>query len=333
MPLQKNLYVLFVPVLLAASVWAQTGRNDLVQKVSVLSNDPLQLQIQTTAQGTPQAQIISGPERLVIDIPNAGPGPALRNFAVNQGEVRRVRVSQFSTTPLVTRIVVDLNEPQWYRIVPNRSGFLVSLGTDRASTENPPSTQPVIGWVSGKASVSAIKAQVVPFVVQKVSAEKGSAVGKAAPVNGVSVQYANGMLEIHAQNATLSEVLFQIQKQTGAEIAIPSGTEQERVASDFGPGPASEVLAELLNGSSLNFVVVGSEADPKALRSVILSQKSSVPETPPAPAVAQAYTPAPVIDVEQENTGMTPPPPPEEEMPPQPQQPPTGVAAGEAPPS
>src|SRR6266700_1147999 len=92
-------------------------------------------------------------------------------------------------------------------------------------------------------------------------------------LNSVNVQFSNGLLTIHSTGATLSEVLFQIQKQTGAEIAIPSGTEQDRVAADFGPGSPSEVLGALLNGSGLNFVVVGSEVDPHVLRSVILSRK------------------------------------------------------------
>ena len=54
---------------------------------------------------------------------------------------------------------------------------------------------------------------------------------------------------------------------------------------DSGPAPASAVLAELLNGSGLNFVVVGSEADPNILRSVILSRKSGFAEYAPS------YTP------------------------------------------
>ena len=96
----------------------------------------------------------------------------------------------------------------------------------------------------------------------------------ALAANSVSVQFADGLLSIQATGATLSQVLFEIQKQTGAEIAIPAGAEQDRVAANFGPGPAGQVLGELLNGSGLNFVVVGSESDPRALRSVLLSPKS-----------------------------------------------------------
>jgi hypothetical protein len=101
-------------------------------------------------------------------------------------------------------------------------------------------------------------------------------------------------MTIHASNATLSEVLFEVQKQTGAEIAIPSGTEQDRVAADFGPAPATAVMQQLLNGAGLNFVVVGSETDPNALKSVILSRSPGPPDSPGA--FSQAYVPVPTVE-------------------------------------
>ena len=150
------------------------------------------------------------------------------------------------------------------------------------------------------------------------------------PANSVSVQFANGLLSIQATGATLSEVLFQIQKQTGAEIAIPSGTEQERVAANFGPGPASEVLRELLNGSGLNFVVVGSESDPTALRSVILTQK---PQTSAGPIVAPGYIPdAAAQNIPPDGPEMVAPPD-DDPAPPQAVQPPADGSAPVTPPT
>src|SRR5439155_8566039 len=217
------------------------------------------------------------------DIPNSLPGPELHAITMNRGEVKGVRVSLFSTAPPITRIVVDLKEPQWYRVLPTASGLVVSLGSD---SETATSAQPTIGWVSTKYSASTLANQIVPVMGRKNGVRQDQALNG----NKVSVQYVNGLISIHARGATLSEVLFQIQKQTGAEIAIPSGTERERVAADFGPGRASEVLAQLLNGSGLNFVAVGSEADPNALRSVILSSNSGGP-VEPAQFVAPSYSP------------------------------------------
>ena len=280
----KNLCGILALALLVMPAGAQAGGLTAVRKVAVVSQEPLQLEIQTSASVVPQSQLISDPDRLIIDIPNATPGATLRGIAVNRGQVKGVRVSLFSAAPPVTRIVVDLKAPQTYRVSPNSAGLLVSLGSDSASSAAAPiANAPTIGWVSAKSAVKVTSAPVSAL------ARKNLLHPVIGP-NAVSVEFTNGLLSIHATGATLSEVLFQIQKQTGAEIAIPSGTENDRVAADFGPGPAGEVLGELLNGAGLNFVVVGSEADPNVLRSVILSRKSDAPVAPNA--FPQAYTPA-----------------------------------------
>jgi hypothetical protein len=261
-------------------VSAQAGelsRLPSVNKVSVVAENPFQLRIETTGQIAPQAQMIEGPDRLVIDLPNTQPGTGLRRLNINRGAVRSVRTSLYSRQPSVTRVVVDLTLPQWYRIVPDSSGVLVTIGGGDGAPTDPGTT---IGWVSTKSPAHRVSSAKTTAPPQTASARRST------PVNGVSVDFANGMLSIHAHNASLSEVLFQIQKKTGAEIAIPAGTEQERVAADFGPGTPSDVLSQLLNGSSLNFVVVGSESDPNVLRSVLLS-----PKGPDRPTPVQPYSP------------------------------------------
>ena len=251
-----------------------------VNKVSVVTESPFQLRIETSAQIAPQAQMIEEPDRLVIDLPNTRPGAALRRLNVNRGAVRSVRASLYSTQPPTTRVVVDLTLPQWYRIVPDNSGVLVTIGGGEGAPTDPGTT---IGWVSTKSPAAR------PSSAKTTPSARVAAVAamQQVPVNGVSVEFTDGQLTVHANNATLSEVLFQIQKKTGAEIAIPSGTEQDRVAADFGPGTPSEVLSQLLNGSGLNFVVVGTESNPRILRSVLLSRTN--PETP---SLGQAYMPA-----------------------------------------
>jgi hypothetical protein len=86
----------------------------------------------------------------------------------------------------------------------------------------------------------------------------------------VTVTFANGLLRIHSDKATLSQVLFEVQRQTQAEIAIPAGAEQEQVVADLGPASAREVLGSLLNGSRYNFIFVGSELN---LERVILTRR------------------------------------------------------------
>ena len=301
MPARQHLCAICIFAGLLAPAIAQTAHQASVHRISVVNENPLRLKIDTSEAVAPQVQIVSGPERLVIDIPNSTPDPGLHGIAMNRGEVKGVRVSLFSTLPPVTRIVVDLKQPQWYRVAPDASGFLVTLGSDAETAADP---QPTIGWVSSRVAAKTALTQSALDIVRKSAARPNAGIGTSK----VSVQYANGLLAIHARGATLSEVLFQIQKQTGAEIAIPSGTEQDQVAADFGPGRASEVLAQLLNGSGLNFVAVGSEADPNALRSVILSRNSGGPPEP-AQFIAPVYSAPAAENLEPQSPEVMAPPP------------------------
>jgi hypothetical protein len=331
-----NIWLVLMLTLLNLPAHSQVKRQVQVQKISVSQQGPIQLQVQTSVPIAPQAQIISNPERLIIDVPGAVPGSALRGLTVNRGDLKRIRVGLFSTTPLVTRIVLDLNSPESYRITPLASGFTVSLGQGpsntaqvnhapvkqaEASVPDDSDSQPTVGWVlQTVAPTRTTNPSRLPVV-------KTIAATAPVPVKGVNVRFANGRLEVHAHDATLSEVLFQIQKQTGAEIAIPAGTEQERVFVDAGPAPASEVLAELLNGSSLNFVVVGSESDPNALRSVILSRRNGFAEYVPSytpPPTARNFPPNVNVPADENPPDMAQPPdenipPPNDETAPQPQ--------------
>jgi hypothetical protein len=97
------------------------------------------------------------------------------------------------------------------------------------------------------------------------------------------VSYQNGLLTIVAPNSTLGDILRAVRKQTGADIDVPDA--RERVATTIGPGPAQEVMAELLNGSRFNYILLGSPQDPKALtRVVLVARSSSVAANHPAAA-------------------------------------------------
>ncbi|HUM05292.1 MAG TPA: hypothetical protein VLT90_07515 [Terriglobales bacterium] len=116
------------------------------------------------------------------------------------------------------------------------------------------------------------------------------------PSTPPQVTFQGGMLTIVAQNSTLGDILREVHKRTGASIDVPASA-TERVAAHLGPGPARNVLADLLNGSAFNYVMVGSPADPAVLSSLALTPKParSTTETAAyqAPQYPQAYTPPP----------------------------------------
>src|SRR5579863_10096924 len=146
----------------------------------------------------------------------------------------------------------------------------------------------------------------------------------AIPAVAPQVSYQDGMLTIVAPNSTLGDILRGIRKHTSAEIEIPSSA-TERVATHLGPGPARDVVAELLNGSHFNYVLLGSAENANQLVRVVLIAKT--PDTP-APTTDQtaqaannqqppsATNPAPEADADapDEPVEETPEPPAEAEQ-------------------
>ena len=109
----------------------------------------------------------------------------------------------------------------------------------------------------------------------------------AIPAVAPEVSFHDGLLTIVAPNSTLADILRSVRKQTSADIAIPSSA-SERVVTRLGPAPAREVMAELLNGSHFNYILLGSPEDANALTRVVLVAKT--PDTP-TPGQAGATPP------------------------------------------
>jgi len=94
------------------------------------------------------------------------------------------------------------------------------------------------------------------------------------PPAPAKVTYEGGLLAIQAQNCTLWDVLRDVRRLTGASIDMPAGPGlNERVIANLGPGSPRDVLSGLLNGTSFNYVMLGSDSDPRAVSSVMLTPK------------------------------------------------------------
>lgn len=347
------------------TVAASNSKVARVEQVLVHAGDKddaaLTVEIVTSgAQAAPDTQAITGPDRIVVDFPGALPAAALRTLKVNQGALKGIRMGLFSNDPPITRVVLDLTEPQSYQISTTWSGTIItlkpvtlnpvragavksdaaSLSADAANPVANPAASPAktnpVAFTSIKSSPAAkldsatftpgpkpraassprateiqipqasmvSTARIAPAAklpkaaVMPAAAARVAPVVSAAPVVSVppavsvpaaalvldpvpeelpqppkpvvSVAFANGMLSIHAERATLAQVLFEVQRQTQADIAIPAGAEQEEVIADLGPASARDVLGSLLNGSNYNFIFVGSE---ERLERVILTRR------------------------------------------------------------
>jgi hypothetical protein len=272
----------------------------------------MEVEIQTSgAPVAPDTQAITGPDRIIVDFPGALPDAELHALKVNRGALKGVRSGLFFSNPPITRVVLDLAEPQSYQISTTQisttqNAIVVKLGPAKAgpaqlsSAEQYPTTTSAAkaayrlgapaaklqnASVASGASFSGTTAAGTNVARTIVSAPRVAAALSNPPVAPlpvdsapsplqppVTVTLVNGMLSIRTEKATLAQVLFEVQRQTQAEIAIPAGAEQEEVAVDLGPAPARDVLGALLNGSPYNFIFVGDEL---RLERVILTRRDA----------------------------------------------------------
>jgi hypothetical protein len=261
-----------------------------VRSVKVLgSKKTVEVEVEATDRVVPQTRVLTGPDRLVVDFPNAVPGAELRNQSVDRGEVKDVRVGLFQSKPPVTRIVLDLKSAQSYQIFPSGRTVMIKINND----------------TSGDLSADADGANAQPHRPGLVTANfttRSEAIRvEAPPQPALQVSYKNGLLGIHANKATLSEVLYAIQQRTGADISIAAGAEQEQVVAEIEPAPAAEVLARLLNGSKFNFLILNASNDPTQLERVILTTKPDIVFTPPAPQPNNPVTETEKSDKDEES--------------------------------
>ena len=125
------------------------------------------------------------------------------------------------------------------------------------------------------------------------------AIGAVPP----QVTYENNQLTIIASNSTLADVLRAVRKTTGADIDVPAAP--ERVVTHLGPGPARDVLADLLNGSRFNYVLLGAAGNDTALTRVVLVAKTEGATSPSQPSPP---APQPGMGMAQAGPGVQPPP-------------------------
>lgn len=122
------------------------------------------------------------------------------------------------------------------------------------------------------------------------------------------VSYVNGQLLIDAKNSTLADVLKAVEKDTGATFDISSGDTSERVVGRIGPGTPRDVMAELLNGSHFNYVMLSPIGDPSALSKVLLTPRGKggsgqtyTAQQQPLQSFQQPVQISPALQVQQQN--------------------------------
>jgi AMIN domain len=117
------------PVLLLASLAAaQTSATTPaeVRNLNVLrSRNELKLELTLSQPVQPIVTLARDPDRLVLDLPNTASAARQERRSIDQGGVKSVRMGLNSTNPLVTRMVIDLDQARPYGV--NANGNKITL--------------------------------------------------------------------------------------------------------------------------------------------------------------------------------------------------------------
>jgi hypothetical protein len=138
------------------------------------------------------------------------------------------------------------------------------------------------------------------------------------PVEATVVWDSHGLL-IQASNSSLDQILDDVSLKIGAKVEGEG--EDERIFGTYGPGPAREVITELLDGSGYNILMVGDQGAGTPRR-IVLSGRPAKPAQPSGHA-----NPAAGSDNDSENDQEAEQRP-SEPNPPEPVPPPEGAAPG-----
>jgi hypothetical protein len=96
-----------------------------------------------------------------------------------------------------------------------------------------------------------------------------------APPLAPKVVCTGNQMTISANNSTLSSVLAEVHRCMGTKIDLPEGAGEKRMFDHIGPGPATQVLDELLSNTGYNYIIGSAPADQEKIESIMLLARTT----------------------------------------------------------
>lgn len=149
-----------------ASPARSSGLNH-IRNISVTHGQQgLDIEIAGSGPLTAKTMRLTGPDRLVLDIPNSLLEGRPRDIAVNTNGVKAVRAARYQSDPPVTRVVVDLAGTREFDVIPTGNRLLLKLNdiAAPASPVAPPAVASKVAPASADAAAAppAVAAKPVP---------------------------------------------------------------------------------------------------------------------------------------------------------------------------
>ena len=121
---------------LSAAV-AQAGPASSVLHLAASAQGPdLVIDITLSSPAKASGDTALHPDRILVDLSGAVCTQSLENIAINRDGVRRIRAAQHSTTPLVTRVVVDLDRAHPYTVQSQGNHVILTISPTTEARTN-----------------------------------------------------------------------------------------------------------------------------------------------------------------------------------------------------
>lgn len=112
----------------STAVPVQIAQVSRIRNVSVArGKQGLNIEITGSGPMTARTMKLSGPDRVVLDIPNSLLEGHAREISVNSNDVKAVRMSRYQSVPPTTRIVVDMAAVHDFEVVPSSNKLILTL--------------------------------------------------------------------------------------------------------------------------------------------------------------------------------------------------------------
>ena len=106
-------------------------RRDRVRATCDRGAEGTDLRVEVTLTSSVDAASVEtavNPDRILIDLPGTTCNACTQNVSVSAGGIRRVRTGQHSTKPMITRVVVDLDQAHPYTLRTEGNRVILTVG-------------------------------------------------------------------------------------------------------------------------------------------------------------------------------------------------------------
>ncbi|HYL15236.1 MAG TPA: type IV pilus secretin PilQ [Terriglobales bacterium] len=155
--MRKQLLAIMLPLLIvslmvAAETQSTSGTSTTAQAASkhaalkhvdvVRGNNEISVEITAVGDVTPKLSTLDRPNRVILDLPNTLAVTSKRQITVDSDGVKAIRVGMDGQVPPTTRVVVDVEQPIRYELVPDGDKLVLKLYTAEFVAKATPARKP-----------------------------------------------------------------------------------------------------------------------------------------------------------------------------------------------